>query len=158
MIILFQNILFLKQFLACNGCFGLFTKIKKGSWTGFWCIISAWFFHKNVPYLILYQLTKFQCQIFFLSSNIKQNELLSSYLDNCWRHKLEDLSWIIVQTVIWWKNEKEPTQALSSFSIKILCNRMICNATMPSYFEYFCGVGLHLEVLYMRKIELFPFI
>ena len=30
LIILFQNIRFVKEFLACNGCFGLFTKIKKG--------------------------------------------------------------------------------------------------------------------------------
>ena len=44
-------------------------------------------FHTSVPYLILYQLTKFQCHIFFLSQDIKQNVLLSSYLDNWWRHK-----------------------------------------------------------------------
>ena len=63
MIILFQNTLFLKEFLACIGCFGLFTKIKEGSGTSFWNTFSACFFHKNVPYLILYQLTKFQCHI-----------------------------------------------------------------------------------------------
>ena len=34
------------------------------SCTGIRCIISAWFFHKNVPYLILFHLTKFQCHIF----------------------------------------------------------------------------------------------
>ena len=60
-------------------------------------------FHTNAPYLILYQLTKFQCHIFSTSENIKQNVyqltkfqchifstsqdikqnvLLSSYLDN----------------------------------------------------------------------------
>ena len=38
------------------------------------------FFHKNVPYLILYQWTKFQCHTFFPSQDIKQNVLLSSYL------------------------------------------------------------------------------
>ena len=37
MIILFQNILLLKQFLACNGCFRLFTKIMKRSGTSFCC-------------------------------------------------------------------------------------------------------------------------
>ena len=78
-IILFQNILFLREFLACNGCFGLFTKIKKGSGTSFWCTFSVWFFHKNVPYLKLYQWTKFQCQTFFPSQDIKPNVLLSSY-------------------------------------------------------------------------------
>ena len=76
MIILFQNTSFLKQFLSCNGCFRLFSKIKKGSRASFWCTFSAWFFHKNVPYLILYQWTKFQCHTLFLSQDIKQNVLL----------------------------------------------------------------------------------
>ena len=87
MLILLQNILFLKQFIACNGCFGLFTKIKKGSWTGFWGIISTWFSHKNYSFVMLYQLTKFQGHIFFPSRDIKQNLLLSSGLDKWWRHK-----------------------------------------------------------------------
>ena len=34
------------------------------------------------PYLILYQWIKFECLTFFLSDDIKQNLLLSSYLDN----------------------------------------------------------------------------
>ena len=51
---------------------------------------SAWFFfYKNVLYLILYQLTKFQRHNFFLSQDFKQNVLSSSYLDNWWRQKLE---------------------------------------------------------------------
>ena len=83
MIILFQNILFLKETLACNGCFVLFNKIKKGSGAIFWCTCSAWSFHKKVPHLILYQWTKFQCYILFLSQDIKQN-VLSSYLDRWW--------------------------------------------------------------------------
>ena len=37
---------------------------------------------KNVPYLILYQLTKFQCHTLFLSQDIKQNVLSSSYLSS----------------------------------------------------------------------------
>ena len=67
-------------------CFGLFTKIKKGSGISFWCTFSAWVFHTNAPYLILYQLTKFQRHIFL--QDIKQNVLLSSYLHNWWRHEL----------------------------------------------------------------------
>ena len=47
------------------------------------------FFHKNVPYLILYQWPKFQCHTLFLSQDIKQNMLLSSYLDKWWHHKLK---------------------------------------------------------------------
>ena len=51
-----------------------------GSGYNFWCTFSAWFFHTNAPDLILYQLTKFQRHIFL--QDIKQNVLLSSYLDN----------------------------------------------------------------------------
>ena len=74
---------FQKNF-ACNDCFGLFTKIKKGSGTSFWCTFSAWFFPKNVPHLILYQWPRFQCHTFFPAQNIKQNVLLISYLDSWW--------------------------------------------------------------------------
>ena len=65
MIIFFQNILFLKELLACSGWFGLFTKNKEGSGSSFWCTFSVSCFHKNIPYLILYQCTKFQCDTFF---------------------------------------------------------------------------------------------
>ena len=82
MIILFHIVLFLKEFLAYNGCFVLFTKIKKKCWTSFSCTFSAWFFHKNVLYLILFQRTKFQCHNLFPSLNTKQDVLLSSYLDS----------------------------------------------------------------------------
>ena len=37
----------------------------------FWCIFSAWFFHINAPYLILYQLRKFQRHIFFTGYQTK---------------------------------------------------------------------------------------
>ena len=66
---LFQNILFLTEFIACNGCFGLFTKIRKGPGASFMCTFSAWFFHKNVPCLILYQLAKFKLHFFLKISN-----------------------------------------------------------------------------------------
>ena len=36
------------------------------------------FFHKNVPYLIVYQWPKFQCHTLFLSEDTKQNMLVSS--------------------------------------------------------------------------------
>ena len=72
----------------CNGCFGLLSKIKKGSAASFWCIFSAWFFYKNVLYLILNQWRKFQCNTLFLYQDIQQNVLLSSYLDSWWCHKL----------------------------------------------------------------------
>ena len=81
MIILFQNILFLKEFLTRSGYFGLLTKIKEGLGPAFGAF-SSWLFHENVPYLILYQWTKFQCHTFFPSQDIKQNVLLSSYLDS----------------------------------------------------------------------------
>ena len=114
MLIPFQNILFLKEFLACNGCFGLFSKIKKGSGASFWCTFSAWFFHKNVPYLILYQWPKFQHDTFFPSQDIKQNVLLSSYLDSWWHHKLEDLSWVKLSSN-GWQGEKEGKVEMQEF-------------------------------------------
>ena len=55
---------------------------RKGSGTSFWYIFSAWIFKKNAAYLILYQWTKFQCHNFFASRDIKQNVLLSYYLDS----------------------------------------------------------------------------
>ena len=48
---LFWNILYLKEFLACYCCpWPLFrlAKSKKRSGTSFWCIFSAWFFHKYI--------------------------------------------------------------------------------------------------------------
>ena len=87
MIILCQNTLLLKEFLAGNGCFGLFSKTKKGSGASFWSTFSAWFFDKNVPFLILYQSTTFQRHNLFLSQDIKQNVLLSSYLASWWQGK-----------------------------------------------------------------------
>ena len=87
---LMKTHLFLKEYLVFNGCFWLFSKIKKLSEASFWCTFSAWFFHKNVPYLILYQWTKFQCHTLFLSQDIKQN-VLSSYLDSWWCHKFYDV-------------------------------------------------------------------
>ena len=78
MIILFQNSLFLKEFLACNCCFGLFSKIKKGSGANFWWTFYAWFFHENVPYLILFQWIKFQCHL--ISSSRYQTKCVINFL------------------------------------------------------------------------------
>ena len=99
LIILSQNTLFLKEFLACNGCFGLFHKIRKGSGANFWSTFSAWFFHKNVPYLIFYQWTKFTHLIFFSKYQTKRvikflfKQLMTSwilrfFLDQPLRHWL----------------------------------------------------------------------
>ena len=78
---LFQNILFLKDILACNCCFGLLAKTKTGSGTSFWCILATWFFYKYV----LRQ--SFNVIPFFRSQNITQNMLLISHVDNWWHHK-----------------------------------------------------------------------
>ena len=114
MIIPFQNILFLHEFLACNGCFGLFTEIKTGYGTSFRWTFSAWFFYKNVPYLILYQWPKFQCHTFFPSQDIKQNVLLSSYLNSWWCHELQDLSSIKLLSN-GWQGEKERKVKIQKF-------------------------------------------
>ena len=80
MIIPFQNILFLKEFIACNCCYliGLFTKIKRGPGAKFCCTFSARLFHKSVPYLILHQWTKFQC--YFFSFSIYQIKCVIKFL------------------------------------------------------------------------------
>ena len=62
--------------------FGYLPKLERDLVLAF----SALFLHdlpiKNVLYLILYQWIKFQCHTFFPSQDIKQNVLLSSYLDS----------------------------------------------------------------------------
>ena len=69
LIILCQNTLFLKELLTCNGRFGLFHKIRKRSGINFSRTFSAWFFHKNFPYLILYQRTNVTPYFFLKISN-----------------------------------------------------------------------------------------
>ena len=118
MIIRFKSVLFLKDFLACNGCFGLFSKTKKGSGTSFWCTFSAWFFHKSIPYLILYQWTKFHCHTLFFSQDIKGNVLLSSYLDSWWRQKFLEFSWIHLWSNGWWGKKRGKTKIQKSEYLK----------------------------------------
>ena len=74
LIILFQNILFSKGFLACNGYLGYLPKLKRGLGLAF----GAHFLHD----LSNNQWTEFQCHTFFPSQDIKQDVLLSSYLDS----------------------------------------------------------------------------
>ena len=58
---------------------GYLAKLKRGLLlVHIFCMI----FRENVSYLILYQWTKFQWHTFFLSQDIKQDVLLSSYLDS----------------------------------------------------------------------------
>ena len=54
---------------------GYLAKLKRGLGLAFEA-----HFHKNVPYLILYQWTRFQCHTLLIFQDIKQNVLLSSYL------------------------------------------------------------------------------
>ena len=61
---------------------GYLAKLKRDTGLAFGAHFLHDFFHKNVPYLILYQWTKFQCHTLFLYQDIKQNVLLSSYLDS----------------------------------------------------------------------------
>ena len=60
---------------------GYFPKLKRGLGLAFGAYFCMSFLYK-CSYLILYQLTKFQCHIFVRSEYTKQNVLLSSYLDN----------------------------------------------------------------------------
>ena len=116
MIVLCQNTIFQKEYLMCNGCFELFNKIRKGSGANFSSTFSARFFHKNVPYLILYQLTKFQCYTLFLSQYIKQNVLSSFCLSSWWHHKFWGFSWIN----LWgngWHGKKRGRRKYKNFNI-----------------------------------------
>ena len=61
---------------------GYLPELKKGLGIAFGAHFLHDFFHKNVPYLILYQWTKFQCHTFFPSQDMKQNVFSSSYLDS----------------------------------------------------------------------------
>ena len=75
--------------------------------------------HKNVPYVILYQWTKFQCHTFFPSQDIKQNMLLCSSLDNWWHHKFKDLSLINLLSNGWqgekgWRTEIQKSEYLEN--------------------------------------------
>ena len=48
---------------------GYLPKLKKGLELAFGAYFPAWVFHTNAPYLILYQLTKFQRHILYKISN-----------------------------------------------------------------------------------------
>ena len=61
---------------------GYLSKLKRSLGLAFSVNFLHDFFKKNVPYLILHQWIKFQCYAFFSPDDIKQNVLLSSYLDN----------------------------------------------------------------------------
>ena len=72
----FQN-----SFLHALAVWCYLLKLKRG--VGL--VFSACFVHTfpyNVPYLILYQLTKFQYQSHFLSQDIKQDVFLNSFIAN----------------------------------------------------------------------------
>ena len=58
---------------------GYLAKLKRGLGLAFGAPSLHDFSKKNVPYLILYQWTKFQCHTLSLSQDIKQNMLLSCY-------------------------------------------------------------------------------
>ena len=135
MIILFQNILFLKEFLACNDCFGLFTKIKKGSGTSFCYTFSTWFFHKNVWYLVLNVWTKIQCYTFFSSQDIRQNVLLSSYLDIWWHHLLKQ-----------WPTRRKKDLRLEMQKIEHLENERSFLDEIKSIFHSFWGLSFGEKV------------
>ena len=133
MIILFQNILFLKEFVACNGFFGLFTKIKKGL---------------GIAPGTHYQWTKFQCHTFFPSWDIKQN-VSSSYLDSWWRHKLLDLSSINLKSN-GWQGEKEGKMEIQKF--KYLENGKSFLDEIKSIFHSFWRAIIWWEITILYKI------
>ena len=61
---------------------GYLAKLKRDLGLAFCADFLDDFSMRKMSYLILYQQTKFQCHNLFLSKDIKQNVLLSSYLDD----------------------------------------------------------------------------
>ena len=103
------------------------TSFKKESETTFWSTCYAWFFHKNIPYVILCQLTKFQCHTIFSFSRSATKcvikFLLRQLMTSSWfifdhphkqwptgERRVEDGKQNIFHNylgaVIWWKKEK----------------------------------------------------
>ena len=70
------------NFLHPMAALGYLPKLQRDLRLALVTFSAKFLFYKNDIYLILYQLTKFQCHNFFLSQDIKQNVLSSSYLDN----------------------------------------------------------------------------
>ena len=60
----------------------IYQKLKRGLELAFGAHFLHGFFHTNAPYLILYQLKKFQCHIFFYFSRYQIKCVSKSYLDN----------------------------------------------------------------------------
>ena len=60
---------------------GYLAKLKRGLGLAFGAHFLHDFLIKNVLYFIPYQWTEFQCHTLFLSQYIRQNVLLTSYLD-----------------------------------------------------------------------------
>ena len=89
--IILQTILFSKELLACTGCFGLFTKIKTGSRT--WWTFYAYFSIRISLIWYCINWSDFNIRPTFL---LKTSMFLNSCLANWWRHKLYDLSSIIL--------------------------------------------------------------
>ena len=139
--IFFQDILFLKEFLACNICFGLFTKVKKGSGTNILCKFSVWLFHKNVPYLIHYQWTKFQCHTFFPSWYIIVFDWLSFMSNkNLMKKRAQGLSlsiWFLFLFINW--------------SLK---GKSFCQLDIFMLIQYCCFIAINSYVrILMSKLD-----
>ena len=118
MIILLQNILFKKEFLACNCCFGLFSKIKKGSGAIFWCKFSAWkclVFNTlsmdkiSMSHLISFSIYQTKCIIKFLFRQLMTAKSLRFLLNQPLRQWLtgkEKGEWEITKIWISWERKE----------------------------------------------------
>ena len=58
---------FLKKFLRVMAVLGYLVRLERGLGLAFDSHFLHGFFHKNIPYLILYHWTKFQCQTYSFS-------------------------------------------------------------------------------------------
>ena len=122
----------------------------KGSGTSFWCTFSAWIFKKNAVYLILYQWAKFHCQNFFPSQDIKQNLLLSSYLENWWRKIYLRKQWLTGwqrgedgNTKIWIFWEEKEAFRLNHLSKFLKGYYLVKNLLKNSGYKFYRALMIH---------------
>ena len=133
MIVLFQNILFLHEFLACNDCFR-FTKIKRGLGLAFGAHFLLIFPQKCSLFNIV-SMAKVLMSYLLSFSRYQTKCVISSYL-NSWRgHKLWDLSSIKLSSN-GWQGEKEGRVKIQKF--EYLQNEKSFFDEIKNIFHSFC--------------------
>ena len=83
----YQNILKTRYWPVALALYKAFSKTNKRSKTIFLTSLSAWLLKKSVSQVIFYQLTWFNCLLFFTSWDFGQYVYCNYLLAILWRHK-----------------------------------------------------------------------